>query len=150
MTPAAAEAYRLAEAASVQGPYIGLAVALVAAGRRDRAVQAAADRRGVGRRRRAGGRHATARAPGAIATWCSARSAIFVYVGGEVAIGSFLVNYFKEPAIGGLTEPRAPSSSRSTGAARWSGRFIGTVTLRMFKPGKVLAVHALAASRCWW
>ena len=27
--------------------------------------------------------------------------AIFVYVGGEVAIGSFLVNYFGQPEIGG-------------------------------------------------
>ena len=49
----------------------------------------------------------TARAPGATVTWCWARSAIFLYVGGEVVIGSFLVNYFKEPEIGGLTEAEA-------------------------------------------
>jgi MFS transporter, FHS family, L-fucose permease len=34
---------------------------------------------------------------------------IFLYVGAEVAIGSFLVNYFSQPEIGGLTEKVAAS-----------------------------------------
>ena len=35
--------------------------------------------------------------------------AIFVYVGAEVAIGSLLVNYFKEPYTLGLPEAKGPS-----------------------------------------
>ncbi|SPE43418.1 Glucose/galactose transporter (fragment) [Candidatus Sulfopaludibacter sp. SbA3] len=62
---------------------------------------------------------------------------IFLYVGAEVSIGSFLVNYFSQPNIGGLTERAAagyvsfywggampsappPATSRSIGAAPWS------------------------------
>jgi FHS family L-fucose permease-like MFS transporter len=33
--------------------------------------------------------------------------AIFMYVGGEVSIGSFLVNFFGEPHIAGLHEAEA-------------------------------------------
>ena len=70
--------------------------------------------------------------------------AIFLYVGAEVAIGSFLVNFFKEPYIAGLAEAEgAQLMCRSTGAARWSAASSAPFTLRMFKPGKVLAVHAV-------
>ncbi len=55
MSPTAADAYRLAEASSVQRPYIGLAATLVAAGGRHRDVQAPEDRR----------RHAGPRRPAA-------------------------------------------------------------------------------------
>ena len=125
MSPAAADAYRLAEASSVQHPYLGLAAALVLL-----AVAIAAfklpkieDVTPAARRRR---RRRIARAPGATATWCSARSAIFVYVGGEVAIGSFLVNYFKEPSIGGLTESAGAKLVSFYWGGAMVGRFIGT------------------------
>ena len=102
--PAAAEAYRVAEAASVQTPYLGLTGALVLL-----AVAIAAfklpkiDGGGV-----EGAANSTDDAAHKSA-WSYRHLvlgavAIFVYVGGEVAIGSFLVNYFKEPSIGGLTE----------------------------------------------
>src|SRR6185436_220063 len=71
--------------------------------------------------------------------------AIFVYVGGEVAIGSFLVNYFKEPTIGGLTEAQGAKLVSFYWGGAMVGRFIGTFTLRWFKPGKVLALHAVGA-----
>lgn len=41
--------------------------------------------------------------------------AIFTYVGAEVAIGSFLVNFMAQPEVGGLTEQAG--ISRCTGAA---------------------------------
>jgi len=44
----------------------------------------------------------------------------FVYVGAEVSIGSFLVNYFGQPEIGGLTEKVAASFVAFIGAAQWS------------------------------
>jgi FHS family L-fucose permease-like MFS transporter len=70
--------------------------------------------------------------------------AIFLYVGGEVAIGSFLVNYFKEPAIGGLTESAGARLVSFYWGGAMVGRFIGTLTLRIWKPAKVLTLHALA------
>jgi FHS family L-fucose permease-like MFS transporter len=72
--------------------------------------------------------------------------AIFLYVGGEVAIGSFLVNYFKEPSIGGLTESQGARLVSFYWGGAMVGRFIGTLTLRMYKPSKVLTLHALAAT----
>src|SRR5450432_4474604 len=71
--------------------------------------------------------------------------AIFLYVGGEVSIGSFLVNYFKEPSIGGLTEAAGAKLVSFYWGGAMVGRFIGTFTLRMFKPGKVLALHAVGS-----
>jgi FHS family L-fucose permease-like MFS transporter len=143
LSPTAAEAYRVAEAASVQKPYLGLTAALVVL-----AVAIAAFKLP----KIAGSDDVTA--AGSDSTHKSAWSyrhlvlgavAIFVYVGGEVAIGSFLVNYFKEPAIGGLTEAAGAKLVSFYWGGAMVGRFIGTVTLRMFKPGKVLAVHAVGA-----
>ncbi len=71
--------------------------------------------------------------------------AIFVYVGGEVAIGSFLINYLGEADIAGLAEAAAaPYVSYYWGGAM-VGRFIGAAIMRVFAPGRVLALHALAA-----
>jgi FHS family L-fucose permease-like MFS transporter len=143
LSPTAAEAYRIAEAASVQKPYLGLTAALVVL-----AVAIAAFKLP----KIAGSDDVTA--AGSDSTHKSAWSyrhlvlgavAIFVYVGGEVAIGSFLVNYFKEPAIGGLTEAAGAKLVSFYWGGAMVGRFIGTFTLRMFKPGKVLAVHSVGA-----
>jgi FHS family L-fucose permease-like MFS transporter len=146
LAPDAAESYRLAEAASVQMPYLGLAGALVLL-----AVAIAAFRLP---KIDGGAVEGTVAGPSDDAAHGSAWKyrhlvlgavAIFVYVGGEVSIGSFLVNYFKEPAIGGLTE----SAGAKLGSFYWLGamvgRFIGTFTLRFWKPGKVLALHAVGA-----
>jgi MFS transporter, FHS family, L-fucose permease len=51
---------------------------------------------------------------------------IFVYVGAEVAIGSFLVNYFNQPEIGGLTEKVAASFVAFYWGGAMLGRFIGS------------------------
>jgi FHS family L-fucose permease-like MFS transporter len=143
MSPAAADAYRLAEASSVQKPYLGLTGALVLL-----AVAIAAFKLP----KIEGSDDVTA--AGSPSTHKSAWSyrhlvlgavAIFVYVGGEVAIGSFLVNYFKEPAIGGLTESAGAKLVSFYWGGAMVGRFIGTFTLRMFKPGKVLALHAVGS-----
>src|SRR5664279_2108006 len=50
--------------------------------------------------------------------------AIFVYVGAEVSIGSFLVNYFKMPDIGGLTEVDAAKWVSFYWGGAMIGRFI--------------------------
>jgi len=47
--------------------------------------------------------------------------AIFVYVGAEVSIGSFLINYFKERESGTCRRLRVRGSWPITGAGRWWG-----------------------------
>jgi len=143
MSPTAADAYRLAEASSVQNPYLGLAGALVLLAiaiamfklpKIEDVTPSVVDTGGESHKSAWGYRHLVL---GAIA--------IFLYVGGEVAIGSFLVNYFKEPTIGGLTEAEGAKLVSFYWGGAMVGRFIGTATLRMYKPTKVLTVHALAA-----
>jgi FHS family L-fucose permease-like MFS transporter len=51
---------------------------------------------------------------------------IFVYVGAEVSIGSFLVNYFTQPEIGGYTEKVAASFVAFYWGGAMLGRFIGS------------------------
>jgi FHS family L-fucose permease-like MFS transporter len=71
--------------------------------------------------------------------------AIFLYVGAEVSIGSFLVNYFSQPEIGGLTERAAAGFVSFYWGGAMAGRFIGSAVLRTASPRKVLGGAALAA-----
>jgi FHS family L-fucose permease-like MFS transporter len=94
--------------------------------------------------------------------------AIFLYVGAEVAIGSYLVNYFMEMNMASIilendTMSAIASSFLNTDLANvdakaivatfvvfyWSGamvgRFIGSYLTRVIKPGFVLAVFASVA-----
>lgn len=66
---------------------------------------------------------------------------IFAYVGAEVAIGSFLVNYVMEISHVAAAQA-APLVALYWGGAM-VGRFIGIFTLRIFAPAKVLTTHAL-------
>jgi len=144
MTPAAQQAQ---EAQAVQLPYVGLALALAllsvivwrsklpkidTAGTTDAGADGALPDRGSAWKYR----HLVL---GAVA--------IFVYVGAEVAIGSLLVNYFKEPYTLGLAEAQGSKLMARYWLCAMIGRFIGSLfTLRKFKPGKVLAAHAVIAS----
>jgi MFS transporter, FHS family, L-fucose permease len=148
LSGAAADAYRLQEAKAVQVPYVALAGALallsviVALSKLPKidtsksddssgSVAALVDRGSAWRYR-----HLVLGAVG-----------IFVYVGGEVAIGSLLVNYFKEPHILGLPEADGAVLMSYYWLGAMIGRFAGSlVTLRMFRPGRVLAVHAALAA----
>jgi MFS transporter, FHS family, L-fucose permease len=76
--------------------------------------------------------------------------AIFVYVGAEVSIGSFLVNYFTQPYIGGFTERAAAGYVSFYWGGAMIGRFIGSAVLRKASPGKVLGGAALIASALVW
>jgi FHS family L-fucose permease-like MFS transporter len=138
---AALEAYRASEAASVQGPYLGLTLMLlilagaIALSRLPR----------IHEEPRLGaklGFAALLREPhltrGALA--------IFLYVGAEVAIGSLLVSFLQEPSIGGMSEASAARLVALYWGGAMVGRFVGTVTLRRFQPGKVLSVHAACAA----
>jgi FHS family L-fucose permease-like MFS transporter len=145
--PAAEQAaYKAREIATVQGPYLALAVALAvlaiafAAARLPRIVHTADDAdpvndQGVGKRR------------GALKhghlLWGTL--AIFLYVGGEVSIGSFLINFLGEGSVAGM----APDIAAKYVALYWGGamvgRFIGFAVMRTISPGKTLAFNACLA-----
>ncbi len=66
---------------------------------------------------------------------------IFAYVGAEVAIGSFLVNYVMD--ISHVTESAAAFLVAFYWGGAMVGRFIGIFTLKAFAPARVLIAHAL-------
>ena len=72
--------------------------------------------------------------------------AIFLYVGGEVSIGSFLVSYLKESNIGNLEESVAGRYVSFYWGGAMVGRFLGSVVMRYLRPGSVLAFNALSAA----
>src|SRR6267378_6151378 len=84
---------------------------------------------------------------------------IFVYVGGEVAIGSSIANYLALPNIGGFAADIANPAMRYRAALAeaakyislyWLGtmigRFFGSALLQKVKPGKLLALAAVMAA----
>lgn len=71
--------------------------------------------------------------------------AIFLYVGAEVSIGSFLVNYFAESHIGGLTEHQASKMVAYFWGAAMVGRFVGAFLMRVVKPSYILACNSVIA-----
>ncbi len=71
--------------------------------------------------------------------------AIFVYVGAEVSIGSFLINYFGLPQIGGLSQKTAANLVPLYWGGAMVGRFIGSGVLRLVSAGKALAGAAFIA-----
>jgi len=69
---------------------------------------------------------------------------IFVYVGAEVSIGSFLVNYLGEDFIAGLKEHDAATMITYYWGGAMVGRFIGAIVMQKVEGGKVLAFNAVA------
>ena len=70
---------------------------------------------------------------------------IFVYVGAEVSIGSFLVNFIAEPSIAGLPESDAAKYLTYYWGGAMVGRFIGAAVMQKVAAGKVLAFNAVSA-----
>ncbi len=70
---------------------------------------------------------------------------IFLYVGAEVAIGSFLVNYFTQHEIGDLPQKVAASYVSLYWGGAMVGRFIGSALLQKIRAPKLLAFNAVVA-----
>jgi len=70
---------------------------------------------------------------------------IFVYVGAEVGIGSFLAIYLSQPEIGGMTTAAASHYISWYFGGAMVGRFIGAAVMQKLNPGKVLAFNAVMA-----
>ena len=166
LSDSAKEAYLLNEASAVQQPFLGLAIFIILIS----------------------GIFFFAKLPklineSSIGTYQQALSnknlmlgilGIFFYVGAEVAIGSYLVNYFlslnvvpiiqESPAMMNIAEFVSTIFFKSLEGADskallgifvifyWSGamigRFVGSYLTRIMKPGKVLALFALLAISC--
>jgi len=121
LAPAALQAYRLHEAATVKLPYVGLGIALL--------LLAVA----IGSFKLPKIEHAQHKVGEKVndSIWkhpnlIFGAIAIFVYVGAEVSIGSFLVNYFGQPEIAGLAEKTAASFVAFYWGGAMLGRFIGS------------------------
>lgn len=71
---------------------------------------------------------------------------IFVYVGAEVSIGSFLVNYISLPDIGNMAEKSAAAYVSYYWGGAMVGRFIGSALLQKLDSGKLLGVFAIIAA----
>ncbi len=69
---------------------------------------------------------------------------IFMYVGGEVSIGSVLVNFMQMPEIAGLTAQDAAWYTSFYWGGAMVGRFIGAAVMQKIAGGKVLAFNAVA------
>ncbi len=67
-------------------------------------------------------------------------SCIFLYVGAEVAMGSLIVNYLMQSDVLGVGQQAAGEHVPLYWGGAMVGRFIGSYLLRLFSPGKVLAV----------
>jgi FHS family L-fucose permease-like MFS transporter len=142
LLPAAEQAaHRAKEIATVQGPYLALAAALAVlavlfAIARLPKISHADDSSAVvdGKGSATAHRHLVL---GAIA--------IFVYVGGEVSIGSFLINFLGEGNVAGLAPAQAAQYVSLYWGGAMIGRFIGFAVMRYVSPGKTLAFNAAGA-----
>jgi FHS family L-fucose permease-like MFS transporter len=70
---------------------------------------------------------------------------IFLYVGGEVAIGSLIVSYLMQASVFDVAAVAAGKHVPFYWGGAMVGRFIGAYVLRLYSPGKVLASVAAAA-----
>ncbi len=73
--------------------------------------------------------------------------AIFMYVGGEVSIGSMLISYLKLPEIGGLNNAQASVFVAIYWGGQMIGRFLGAISLSSTKKGiKYLLMILISAA----
>lgn len=134
--------YRLHEAATVKFPYFAIALALVVLGLaialyKFPRIDVTKDYRPMGEKKDSMWRHRHV-VLGAVA--------IFVYVGAEVSIGSFLINYFGQPEMGGYSALAASALVPFYWGGAMVGRFIGSAILQKIKTGTLLALCAAVAT----
>jgi MFS transporter, FHS family, L-fucose permease len=144
LSPDALQTYRLHEASTVKTPYLILAAALltlavVIAFFKLPHIASAGD----------ADHEASAHAGRSVLSFSHlilGVVGIFVYVGAEVSIGSFLVNYLKEPNIGNLPEKVAATFLPYYWGGLMVGRFFGAWVMRYIKPGLLLGGFAFVAA----
>src|SRR5260221_9469653 len=70
---------------------------------------------------------------------------IFLYVGAEVAIGSYLINFMMDPAVAGYTKQAAAGYVSYYWGGAMVGRFIGSGLLQIIPANHLLAINATCA-----
>lgn len=70
---------------------------------------------------------------------------IFMYVGAEVCIGSFLINFLTEPKIAGLSLVEAGKYASFYWGGAMVGRFLGAALMQKVAANKLLTFNALIA-----
>jgi len=143
MSAQALRAYRLQEASSVKLPYLVIAIALITLG-----IVIAKFK--LPHIPEAEGGHAV-EAGAHDSVWkhrnlVLGAIAIFTYVGAEVSIGSFLVNYMNLPNIGNLKPEIAAKYLSFYWGGAMVGRFIGSAILQKVPTRIVLGFNALVAA----
>jgi MFS transporter, FHS family, L-fucose permease len=136
----ALQAYRQTESAIITTTYIGLAIAL--------AVVAGAV--WMFRNRLQGEKHEQTSLADGLALLARPRfgygaACIFLYVGAEVSIGSFIINYLAQAEILGQPESVIGWMVTLYWLGALIGRFIGSLVLRFVSPGLTLAAVAAGA-----
>src|SRR5271163_1900572 len=134
--------YRLQQASSIKGPYLALGLIAIALGI---AIATFKLPPIPGAERHTGDRTTHTR------LWkyrhlMLGAVGIFVYVGAEVSIGSFMVNYLAQPNIGNLAEKVAAGYLSFYWGGAMVGRFIGSAILQKIRTGIVLGAAAIATS----
>ncbi len=71
---------------------------------------------------------------------------IFLYVGAEVSIGSYLVNFMMDPQVGGLSKNVAAEYLSCYWLGAMFGRFIGSGLLQVIRANTLLAFNATIAA----
>ena len=142
--PAALTAYRIHQAASIKLPFIAIAaattvLALAVAFYKFPRVETTQDFR-----------------PGALdgkqdSIWNHPHLylgaiAIFIYVGAEVSIGSFLVKYFNDPAIAGMPLEKGAKLVTLYWASMMVGRFAGSAAMQRIQANRMLAWAGVGAA----
>jgi FHS family L-fucose permease-like MFS transporter len=140
-TPQALQAYRVQQAASVKMPYtvIGIALILLAVligASKLPKIESASQRAG----------ETVTDSIWKHPNLLFGALGIFAYVGAEVSIGSFLVNYFGLPGIAAMSAKTAAGYVSFYWGGAMVGRFLGAPLLRRIRAGYLLALCATAAA----
>jgi FHS family L-fucose permease-like MFS transporter len=136
----ALQAYRQTESAIITSTYLGLAAALALV----------ASVVWLFRNRLKGEKHEETSLADGLALLGRARfgygaACIFLYVGAEVAIGSFIINYLAQEEILGQPESVIGWMVTLYWLGALIGRFIGSLVLRFVSPGLTLTAVAVGA-----
>jgi FHS family L-fucose permease-like MFS transporter len=145
LSPQARTAYQMHEAATVKVPYVGIAVALLLLAvviwlfklpeiTPEEDLAEVKDPNVTGLARLIQHRQLVLGVVG-----------IFLYVGAEVSIGSFLVKYFHQPEIANMSDQSAGKLVTIYWGSMMVGRFAGAWLLQKMKPGLLLAIVASGA-----
>ena len=134
------DAYRTAESQAIVNGYLGLAVALIVV----------AGAVWIFRNRLKGEKHEETSLAEGLSLLKRPRfgygaACIFLYVGAEVAIGSFIVNYLMQSHVLAIPEQEAGKLIALYWGGALVGRFIGSGLLRLVSPGLLLATVATGA-----